>query len=246
MAHQEIDIQSMVPERWGIDSARVVLLPPDADQDRSIARLLSDPTTMQFLPFMTKPSGYTSADAATRRQHRDEIQKKHKQQVNFSIALKRSQIPEPVRGKMHADEFLPARSIPIDNGTIEVDEEYAVVGCCGLSSISGADRGAEAGIILDARFWRSGVSSAALYLTLQYGFEQLGLHRIVLLTTGKNVGMRGWMEKVVGVQVESVRKDVIYLGGGEYLDSWDYAVFDHDWVGHSKRDILARIEPASK
>ncbi|KAJ1721471.1 hypothetical protein LPJ53_004006 [Coemansia erecta] len=242
MPHQEIDIQSMVPQRWGIDSARVVLLPPDADQDPSMARLLSDPTTMQFLQFMTKPHGHTPEDAADRRQHRDAIQIKDRQQVNFAIALKQSQIPEQIRGKMQADEFLPPRSIPVDNGAIEVDEPYAVVGCCGLSSINGKDRGSEAGIILDARFWRSGVSTAALYLTLQYGFEHLRLHRIVLLTTGKNVGMRGWMEKAVGVQVESVRKDVIYVGDGEYLDSWDYAVFDHDWTGHSKRSLLARIE----
>ncbi|KAJ2373773.1 hypothetical protein IW150_003455 [Coemansia sp. RSA 2607] len=242
MAHQEIDIESTVPERWGIESAKVVLLPPDEDQDASMARLLSDQATMQYLQFMTKPHGYTPQDAATRRKHRDEIQIKHKQQVNFAIALKRSQIPADVVGSISAEEYLPAKSIAIDGGVVEIDEAYVVVGCCGLSSIGAKDRGAEAGIILDARLWRAGIGSAALYLTLEYGFERLGLHRIVLLTTEANAGMRGWLEKAVGVQVESVRKDVIYLGAGEYLDSWDYAVFDYDWVGHAKRSLLTRIE----
>ncbi|KAJ1821916.1 hypothetical protein LPJ56_000290 [Coemansia sp. RSA 2599] len=243
MSYSDRDsIQERVPQRWGIQSAKVVLLPPDDYQDTAIARLLSDLETMKYLRFMTKPNGYTIEDAAKRRKYRDDCQINKKEMVNFSIALKRSQIPDSIVDSIQPDEYLAPRKVPIDGGSIDLDEPFIIVGCCGLSSIDGHNHSSEAGIILDARFWRSGVSTASLYLTLEYGFEFLRLHRIVLLTTGANVGMRGWMENVVGVKVESVRKDVIYMGDGTYADSWDYAVFDHEWSSHSKRSLLERTK----
>ncbi|KAJ2842335.1 hypothetical protein J3B02_005611, partial [Coemansia erecta] len=229
------NIKERVPQRWGIESARVVLIPPDEYQDAAMARLLSDLETMKYLRFMTKPNGYTVEDAAERRKYRDDCQINSKDMVNFIIALKKSQIPDSVIDKFQQDEYFAPRKILIDGGLIDLDEPFVIVGCCGLSSIDGSNHSCEAGIILDARLWRSGASTASLYLTLEYGFDILHLHRIVLLTTGANLAMRGWMENVVGVDVESVRKDVIYMGDGAYIDSWDYAVFDHEWNDHSKQ-----------
>ncbi|KAJ1869405.1 hypothetical protein H4R99_004332 [Coemansia sp. RSA 1722] len=236
------NIQERVPQRWGIDNTKVMLIPPDEYQDAAMARLLSDMETMKYLRFMTKPNGHTPEDAAARRKYRDDCQINNKDMVNFIIALKKRQIPDSIIDKIHEEEYFEPRNIPTDGGSISVDEPFIIVGCCGLSSVNSHDHSSEAGIILDARFWRSGISTVSLYLTLEYGFEYLNLHRIVLLTTGTNVGMRGWMENVVGVKVESVRKDVIYMGDGTYIDSWDYAVFDNDWYGHSKQSLLERMK----
>ncbi|KAJ1902405.1 hypothetical protein LPJ66_000016 [Kickxella alabastrina] len=242
MSADDLVVDDFIPLRWGISSAHVNLLPPDEDQDAAMSRILSDSEAMKFLQFMTKPNGYSPADVAKRRQYRDQSQR-NKKLLNFTIALKQSQIPDQLLDKIDQEEFLPPRRIPVDgiSGCIDMDESYLVIGCCGLNNIEGYNRCSEAGILLDARFWRSGVSSAAMYLVLKYGFETMHLHRIALLTTEDNIGMRGWLERAVGVSVECVRREVLYLGSGKYLDSWDYAVFDRHWHEHAERKLLSRL-----
>ncbi|KAJ2722471.1 hypothetical protein GGI07_003307 [Coemansia sp. Benny D115] len=109
-------IDKLVPERWGIETKKLVLIPPEADQDMAVSKLLSDPETMKYLSFMTKPGGFTQEDAAKRRLYRDEGQIRDKIFVNFSIALKKSQIPPEIQEKILSEEYLPAKQIAIDGG----------------------------------------------------------------------------------------------------------------------------------
>ncbi|KAJ2672196.1 hypothetical protein IWW42_002922 [Coemansia sp. RSA 1085] len=236
----------LIPQLAGVDGSLVTLIPPDKDHDVAMSRLLSDIETMKYLKFMTRTGGFTKKDAAARRVDRDERQQQKKELVNYTVVIKRSRIPQGILQNVGDDEFLPAREIPIDGGSINLNESYVVIGCCGLNNIDLSNRCSEAGIILDARFWRSGASSEALYLTLKFGFETLCLHRIALQTTEENLGMRGWMEQVVGVDVECVRKEVLYLGNDEYIDSWDYAIFDHQWYVSVENNLHSRIASRNK
>ncbi|ORX68146.1 hypothetical protein DL89DRAFT_268684 [Linderina pennispora] len=230
----------LVPKRAGATSRLVTLIPPDERQDAAMAHLLSDHETMKYLKFMMRPNGYTVEHASWRRRARDEGQLR-KELVNYTIVIKKSQLPSELVGKIHADEYLAPETVPVDNGVIEIDEPYLVVGCCGMSEIDASNHCAKAGIIVDSRFWRHKVSSAALYLTLKFGFETLNMHRIALETTENNLGMRGWMENVVGVKVECVRKEVLYTEGIGYQDSWDFAVFDHQWFGGLEKKLRVRL-----
>ncbi|KAJ2770913.1 hypothetical protein IWQ57_002443, partial [Coemansia nantahalensis] len=178
----------------------VTLIPPDEDQDVSMACLLSDTQTMRHLEFMMRPSGYTARDARARRERRAGSQQE-KALLDYTIAIRRSRIPESLLAVIGQREFLPPRQIPVDDGCVSMDEPYVVIGCCGLNDIDLGNRHADAGIILDARFWRSGASTDALYQTLRFGFEMLGLHRIGMQTTENNAGMRGWLEAVAEVEV---------------------------------------------
>ncbi|KAJ1736267.1 hypothetical protein LPJ61_000051 [Coemansia biformis] len=195
---------------------------------------------MRFLRFMMRPSGYTTVDARSRREYRDGCQQA-KGLLDYTIAVRRSRIPEPLLQVVSEREFLPPRQISVDGGHINMDEPYLVIGCCGLNDIDLGNRNADAGIIVDARFWRSGASTEALYLTLKFGFELLGLHRIGLQTTEDNVGMRGWLEAVAEIDVECIRKEMLHLGNDTYVDSWDYAIFDHDWFISVMKNLQARI-----
>ncbi|KAJ2717213.1 hypothetical protein H4R19_000157 [Coemansia spiralis] len=224
----------------GISGMLVTLLPPDADQDPAMARLLSDSKTMQYLEFMMRPGGYSTSDARARREDRARRQLGG-EVLDYAIAVRRSRIPEQIRGAVGEDEFLQPREIATDSGPIAMDEPYLVIGCCGLVDIDPRNCISNAGIILDARFWRSGASTEAIYLVLQHGFDVLGLHRIGIQTTESNTGMRGWMENVVGVAVECVRREVLRLGDGSFIDSWDYVVFDRDWAASVKRNLQARV-----
>ncbi|KAJ2163158.1 hypothetical protein GGF46_000087 [Coemansia sp. RSA 552] len=221
----------------------ITLLPPDKDHDAAMSRMFSDAATMKYLGFMVRHSEFTKGDAKARRLKRDKQQQQRKELLNYTIAIKKSQIPAAARAKIEHREFLSRRKVSTDRGAIEMDEPFLVIGCCGLNSIDLDNRCSAAGIILDARFWRSGASTEALYLTLKFGFEVLCLHRIAIETTETNDAMRGWMENVVGVEVECIRKEALYLGEDEYMDSWDYAIFDQQWYVSIERRLRERIEP---
>ncbi|KAJ1668382.1 hypothetical protein IW140_000210 [Coemansia sp. RSA 1813] len=233
---------SLLPQRDGRVCTTHVLVPPEEDQDQSMGRLLSDPETMAHLPFMIASKDIATIYAKIRRKDRD-LQQVQKTHLNYNIAVKKSQIPAHVLDKISSEGFLPPRKLQIDDGEINMDEPYVVVGCCGLNHIDYPHHLAEAGIILDARFWRSGICTEAMYMVLRFGFDVLKMHRIGILTTGKNDGMRGWMEKVAGVDAESVKKDALYdVYGNSYMDSWEYAIFENQWYESIAQKLRDRVE----
>lgn len=234
-------LESLIPTRAGIDDPLILLLPVEPLHDSSVQRFMSDPTTMSFLQFMAKPQGYSLDDVRERRESREQ-RNRDKEVLDFVIAIKRSQIPLHIVDQVSDGEFHEPTEVELDGQTtIRVDEPYVVAGICGMQHIDSYNRIGEAGIILDHRYWRTGISTSALYYTLRYGFETLKLHRIGVQTTEQNKGMRGWMERVVGVHVESIRKDALYLGEGEYVDSWEYAMFDYQWHGRIAKSIRKRL-----
>ncbi|KAJ2691000.1 hypothetical protein IWW39_000359 [Coemansia spiralis] len=232
--------EELIPKRHGVSDALIMLLPPEEDHDPAMARILSDPVTMSCLEFMMYPDGYSSDDVAARRQSRYERQLR-KQVVDYTVVVKKSLVPEHIVDQIDDDEYLPPKRVLIDGGHIDVDEPFIVVGCCGLLNLDAYNRSASAGIILDARFWRTGISSAALYYSLKFGFNDLKLHRIGIETTEKNAGMRGWTENVLGVHVERIRKEALYLGNGKFVDSWDYAIFDYQWNGRAEARLRSKL-----
>ncbi|KAJ2743577.1 hypothetical protein GGI20_003637 [Coemansia sp. BCRC 34301] len=232
--------QDLIPSRHGVADALIMLLPPEEDCDQAMGRILSDPVAMGNLRFMMRPNGYSAEDAGARRRSRAERQAR-KEVLDYVVAVKKSLVPEHIVAMIRDDEYLPPKRVPIDGGHIDMDEPYLVVGCCGLLNIDAFNRSSSAGIILDSRFWRTGISSAALYYSLKFGFNGLKLHRIALETTEKNTGMRGWMENVVGIHVENIRKEALYLGSGKFMDSWDYAIFDYQWHGRIEARLRSKL-----
>ncbi|KAJ2681726.1 hypothetical protein H4R19_007278, partial [Coemansia spiralis] len=61
-------------------------------------------------------------------------------------------------------------------------------------------------------------------------------------TTEDNAGMRGWLETVAEVEVECIRKEMLHMGDDVYLDSWDYAIFDHEWYIFVHKNLQARMK----
>ncbi|KAJ2898893.1 hypothetical protein GGI21_003864 [Coemansia aciculifera] len=232
--------QDLIPSRHGITDALIMLLPPEEEYDQAMGRILSNPVSMGNLKFMMLPHGYSAEDAGARRRSRGERQER-KVLLDYAIAVKKSLVPEHIVREISDDEYLPPKRVLIDNGHIDMDEPYLVIGCCGLLNIDAFNRSSSAGIILDARFWRTGISSTALYYTLRYGFNDMKLHRIAFETTEKNAGMRGWLENVLGVHVENIRKEALYLGNGKFVDSWDYAIFDYQWHGRTEARLRSKL-----
>ncbi|MBK7705806.1 MAG: GNAT family N-acetyltransferase [Acidobacteria bacterium] len=76
-----------------------------------------------------------------------------------------------------------------------IKETGEVAGWCGLWKLAESDE-IEVGYAVAKRFWRRGYAVEAALRLLEYGFEVLGLEKIVAVAREQNLGSRRVMEKI--------------------------------------------------
>lgn len=86
---------------------------------------------------------------------------------------------------------------------------------------------AEIGLILGRHAAGKGFGTEAYYLLLQYGFEHLGLNRLLIKTNEKNMAMRHVAESV-GMELSYVERESIYFDD-MFHDIRVYEHFQRDW-----------------
>ncbi|RUS29660.1 acyl-CoA N-acyltransferase [Jimgerdemannia flammicorona] len=201
-----------IPPILTLHGSHVTLRTPTQTDDSKMREMLSDVTTMKHLRFMTHElqGGWTLAEVAARRERQISGQQ------DSSALVLHIHVVDPVTGAEN------------------------LAGSTGFTSVDMTHLNAFCGIILHHEYWSRGVATEAFYLVLRYAFETLGLHRVAFETTEGNEGMRGWLERVAGVKVEGVRKEVLRVQG-EWVDSWDYAIFEDDWKSGLKKALEERM-----
>ncbi|MFW9934424.1 MAG: GNAT family N-acetyltransferase [Candidatus Thorarchaeota archaeon] len=96
---------------------------------------------------------------------------------------------------------------------IETLKSRQVIGVCGLFAISKINQKAELMIaIYQKRHRRQGYGSEALQLLLQFGFNQLNLHRIVLFTHDINKAAQHLYERI-GFKLGGRRRQASFFEG---------------------------------
>ena len=111
-------------------------------------------------------------------------------------------------------------------GVVERRSEE-LIGLVRLGIVAPEFLGGEVGYGLRVDRWGQGLTTEAVRLVIGFGFEQLGLHRIVALCDPDNVGSRRVMEKV-GMQPEGrLRQDM--RSQGRWRDSLAYAILEDEW-----------------
>ena len=83
----------------------------------------------------------------------------------------------------------------------------AFIGFCGLQYLDGTSE-IEVGYRLAKRFWGKGLATEAASASLKYGFDELGLDRIVAVVHPENVASQMVIQKI-GLQYE---KDAQFYG----------------------------------
>jgi RimJ/RimL family protein N-acetyltransferase len=102
------------------------------------------------------------------------------------------------------------------------------IGNTGLHGITSVDRSAEFGILIgDKDVWGQGYGAEAAHLVLDYGFSQLGLHRIWLRVFSFNERARRLYEKV-GFRLEGTLRES-YFRNGEFHDTLIMSVLSTEW-----------------
>ena len=102
------------------------------------------------------------------------------------------------------------------------------VGTIGLLSIDRKNSKAEYYVAMGETAYKGkGVAKEAGRLILQYGFEELGLNRIYLITEIDNIAAQKLFEKVGFTREGIIRQDII--SHGKYVDRVAYGYLKEDW-----------------
>lgn len=203
---------TQIPPTLTLSGTNIVLRSPSLSDAATMREIFSDLTTMQHLRFLTHESrgGWTLAEMTAR------LERQIAKQLNNEALV------------MHI------HFIDWATGT------ETLVGATGFTEVDMENLNAHCGIVLFHSYWSRGLATEAFYLVLRYAFETLGLHRVIFETTEKNEGMRGWLEKVAGVQVEGIRREELRVLG-KWVDSWCYAIFEGDWRDKIRAELERRM-----
>ena len=105
------------------------------------------------------------------------------------------------------------------------------IGNCGLHQIDYPNRHAQFGIMIgEKEEWDRGYASEASRLIIDYGFKQLGLHRISLQVYAHNARAQRVYEKL-GFVREGVQRES-YFRDGRYHDTLMMGILKSEWKGH--------------
>lgn len=86
----------------------------------------------------------------------------------------------------------------------------------------------EIGWVLHPDYHRRGYASEAAVALLHYGFEEMGLHRIIATCQPENPASYGVMEKI-GMRREGHFRQCIHRGGDLWWDEYFYAMLAKEW-----------------
>lgn len=106
--------------------------------------------------------------------------------------------------------------------------ENVEIGYCGLQNINWKERSAEVSILIEKKYREKGYGEDALRLLLDYGFKNLGIHRIWAEIWEYAKHSVSLFEKV-GFKNEGRLRDV-HFWDGKYYDSLIYSILESEHV----------------
>jgi RimJ/RimL family protein N-acetyltransferase len=106
-----------------------------------------------------------------------------------------------------------------------------IIGGCGIHIRRPEHRGAEVGYCFNRQFWGQGYATGTMKALLNFGFEELKLHRIIATCDPRNIGSARVMQK------NGLRKEAHFIQElwqkNEWRDSLLYAILEHEWKNNT-------------
>lgn len=110
---------------------------------------------------------------------------------------------------------------------IVYEPDCKMVGTCGFTAFNCTSDSAEVGYVLNPEYWGKGIAPEALIRVLEFGFDDLGLHRIEARFIEENDRSRRVMEKV-GMRFEGVLREGM-LVKGNYVNVGICSILESEW-----------------
>ena len=104
-----------------------------------------------------------------------------------------------------------------------------LIGSCGIRMRLPDAYEADIGYELNPQHWGQGYATEAARAIVQFGFTELGFHRIWSWCIADNVGSARVLEKL-GMQLEGRLRENEYFKG-RWWDTLLYAILDREWKG---------------
>ena len=102
------------------------------------------------------------------------------------------------------------------------------IGTAGLGDINWFNRNANLFVTIgESEYWGQGIGVEVSKLLINYGFEELNLHKIYAGIYTPNKRSLRTAEKI-GLKYEATLKEQIYVDG-EFVDVVKFAIFKQDW-----------------
>lgn len=108
-----------------------------------------------------------------------------------------------------------------------------VIGSCGLFRFDEDFDRAETGYELRRAYWRQGIMSEAMRGLLDFGFGELGLHRIEALTDGANERSQGLLRSL-GFMPEGILRER-FAWHGRFHDEHYFGLLRDEWLASTRR-----------
>ncbi len=102
-----------------------------------------------------------------------------------------------------------------------------MIGTCGFTAFNCTSDSAEVGYVLNPEYWGKGIAPEAVRRVLEFGFDDMGLHRIEAKFMEENERSRRVMEKV-GMTFEGIHRDGMYVKGS-YVNVGVCAILEDEW-----------------
>ncbi|SIT03463.1 Protein N-acetyltransferase, RimJ/RimL family [Chryseobacterium ureilyticum] len=115
---------------------------------------------------------------------------------------------------------------------IETNRDHTFVGIIGIDIIKPHYKNAETWYKLSPEIWGKGYATEALEKIIQFGFEELKLHRIEAGCAIDNIASYKVMEKS-GMIREAHRRKLLPLKSG-WSDNYEYAILEEDYFSKLK------------
>jgi ribosomal-protein-alanine N-acetyltransferase len=110
---------------------------------------------------------------------------------------------------------------------IILKKEERLIGNCGLRKQNAHIEVADLGYEIDSRYWGRGYATEASRALLEFGFEQLGLHRIWAYCIAENIASARVLEKI-GMRYEGRQRESEWMKN-RWWDTLHYAILDSEW-----------------
>ncbi|CAF5052179.1 unnamed protein product, partial [Rotaria sp. Silwood1] len=162
---------------------RLILRTHEDCDTSSLVSIFCDPINMKHLSFLQPPKGWGD----------DEERKKNRQWTEQDM-IDRVNLQKDTRSQGKSCIF---NIILLASATGEKVDRC--IGGVGFAMIDG-DTG-HLGITLDRSATRKGYATEALYTSIVFAFEKLGINKIIIETDNNNEEMRGWCERTAGLKL---------------------------------------------
>ena len=107
-----------------------------------------------------------------------------------------------------------------------------MIGTCGFARLDFENNSAEIGYVINPKFWGSGYATEAVKRVIEFGFENMNLHRIEARYIIGNEVSRRVMEKC-GMTFEGIHNSSLYVKG-EYVSVGYCAIVAEDYIKRLK------------